>query len=345
MNSNTVTESAVRLPPGLWSHPLFLDGARFVDEPSPVMASAFDARIRRIRNMPSTSDDSCSAAVAGVDRVYDMARRWLDTMPCRGLDTCRELMHKIGRIRDGLAADLSEEMRIRMLAMLANRLPGELAPFVPSGAEAPDELRISLDVLGSMMLDHGLARNGAVGRRYRKRLYRAVDEALRFNATTDQVRVEPVLRWIRERFERERRTDRSYADVGCAIAQGAPATIAAARILRPGGLFGRIHGVDVVAPTRDFARTMLREHRVCLYGAEPCRRPLPRRYDAILLANVHRHLDRASQERLLAHLGVSLNDGGELFVNWRFEAGNSPCLSLKRVGDELRRAGERNLPT
>jgi len=344
MTPNPFIETSIQLPYGLLSHPLFRGGARFVDPPVPLIAAMLDVRIRRIRNMPSASDDSEDAARFGVDRVRRMALQWLDAKPCRELESCRELLQRISQIRDGLNTDILPDLLKRMMTMLARRLPPELVSYVPTGTEKIDAIRKSLDLLSLLLLDHGMSHDGAVGRRYLKKLYCAVDDALHFNATTDDIRGGPVLRWIRERLEVERRTDCSYVDVGCAMVQGAPATIRASRLLRPGRVCTQIHGADIVPPSREFAINMLREHRVCLYHAEPVRRPLPRGYDVILLANVHRHLDRKSQEQMLMNLGKSMNENGQLFVNWRFDSTNSPCICLKKQGDQLLLAEEGNFP-
>ena len=286
-----MSEGVVQISPELWEHPLFAGAAFFVESTVPLLAARMDARIRRIRNMPSASDDSEEAARFGVDRVCGMALQWLDDKPCRELEPCRELLQRIRQIRNVLNTGIAPDLLKRMVTMLARRLPPELVLYFPTGAEEPDVLRKSLDLLSLLLLDHGLSHDGAIGRRYLKRLYRAIDDALHFNATTDDIRAGPVLRWVRERLEAEQRTNCSYVDVGCAMVQGAPATILASRLLRPGRVCTRIHGVDIIPPSREFAIDMLREHRVCLYHAEPGRRPLPRDYDVILLSNVHRHLD------------------------------------------------------
>jgi hypothetical protein len=339
-----MSDGAVQIPPELWEGPLFAGSAFFVESTVPLTAALMDARIRRIRNMPSASDGSEEEACFGVDRVYRLGRQWLEAKPCRELEPCRELLQRIDRLRSTLNTGLSPDLLNRMVTMLAQQLPPELVRYVPTGVEEPDVLRKSLDLLRLLLLDHGMTRDGAVGRRYRKKLYCALDNALRFNSTTDDIRAGPVLRWIRERLEAEQRTNCSYVDVGCAMVQGAPATILASGLLRPGRLCTQIHGTDIIPPSREFAIRMLREHRVGLYQADPGRRPLPRGYDAILLANVHRHLDRGSQERLLMNLGKSMNENGQLFVNWRFDSANSPCICLKKQGDQLVLAAEGNFP-
>ena len=339
-----MSEGIVQISPELWERPLFTGSAFFVESTFPLRAARVDARIRRNRNMPSASDDSEEKARFGVDHVYRLARQWLEAKPCREMEPCRELLQRIDRLCSALNTDISADLLKRMVAILARRLPPELVSYVPTGAKEPDALRESLDLLSLLLLDHGLNYEGAMGRRYLKRLYRAVDNALHFNATTDDIRVGPVLRWVRERLEAEQKTDCSYVDVGCAMVQGAPATILASQLLRPGRVCARIHGVDIIPPSREFAIGMLREHRVCLYHAEPVRRPLPRRYDVILLANVHRHLDRESQKQLLMNLGKSMNEDGQLFVNWRFDRTNNPCLCLKKQGDRLLLVAEGNFP-
>ena len=44
------------------------------------------------------------------------------------------------------------------------------------------------------------------------------------------------------------------------------------------------------------------------------------------------------------NLGKSMNENGQLFVNWRFDGINSPCICLKKQGDRLLLAAEGNFP-
>jgi 2-polyprenyl-3-methyl-5-hydroxy-6-metoxy-1,4-benzoquinol methylase len=126
------------------------------------------------------------------------------------------------------------------------------------------------------------------------------------------------------------------------MVNGAPGVVLASEILREAGLFRDIHGIDIVTPGRELAATMARMHRIHLYSCNAVERSLPRGYDVILLANVHRHLNRPLQERMLSNLGASLTGEGRLFVNWRFSDGMSPTICLQRNGGRLTVVSESN---
>ena len=274
-----------------------------------------------------------------------MGRKWLETdLASIEFKPCRDMLARVERVRTALDSSGSSASLDRLIDMLARSVPENLKPFVPSASADPEEIRDGLDRLCHFLLDMAMAQDGALGRRYLRRVYRAVDGALQFNCTTDDVRIRPVLEWIRERLTAAGRTGCAYADVGCAAAAGAPGTVLAAERLKTDGLCCSVHGTDVFPPRRDQARQLLRDHGILLYAANPVLRPLPRRYDVILLANVHRHLDADSQGRMLRHLGASLENGGRLFINWRFDDQTSPCVCLERMGDRLVLAAEKNLP-
>jgi len=330
---------ALRLPDGLWEHPLFQSGSVFSEPATPLPVDQCDARLRRLRNMPSTADESRARIVEGAARLYEWGAQVLRQGPASDE---RELLERVGRLARGMVTGISRPLADRMLNQLALQMPLPLLAFLPSAADPQPEKAAALKTIEVLLLDRLLSANPQWRRRYLKRIYRVVDAGLTYNSTTDVTRVIPPLRWIRELLEREHTAGCAYVDVGCAVAAGAPAVAAAAQILRPGGLCSEIHGVDVVPPSRELARRMLRACGAALYGADPVRRPLPREYDVALLANVHRHLNRELQEKLLSNLGLSLTPGGLLIVNWRFDQDSSPALCLRRVGARLVIVGERN---
>ena len=127
-----MSEGAVQISPELWGRPLFAGGAFFVESTVPLLAARMDARIRRIRNMPSASDDSEEAARFGVDRVRSMAQQWLDAKPCREMEPCRELLQRIRRIRNALNTDISPDLLKRMMTMLARQVASRTG-FLCSG--------------------------------------------------------------------------------------------------------------------------------------------------------------------------------------------------------------------
>ncbi len=319
---------------------LFQESAVFVQPSAELVVAGIDARVRRMRNMPSCSDGSMAAVFAGMRAVQQAGTAWLEAAPPEG--DCRGMLARIQRACQAISAGISEESARRMIRHIARDIPPQFLLSLPMAGLSKEDTLHSLITLSSMLFEHSVSKDVRLRKRYLKRLYRVVDDALQFNSTTDTVRVRGVLNWIRDILEREGRTGCLYADIGCAMATGAPGVFLAERVLCRGGLCRRVHGVDVVAPAREFAREALSLHRIYLYVADPVRRPLTTRYDAILLANVHRHLDRRLQERMLENLGQSLADQGMLFVNWRFDDSRSPCLCLKRFGEEVRIVAENN---
>ena len=334
----------IRLPPELWEHALFRQPSHYLPATIPLAAAWMDHRIRMLRNMPSSSDDSAGAVLEGVGRVNQWSREWVNMLATEPAARLRDLLAKIERVCVSVGSGISPEFTRHMLSSIGSAVPENLKQYLPENETPSEKVIDRLQTLSFLLLDYFLSHDANLGKRYLKRVYRAVDRSLQFNATTDSIRIKPVLGWIRQLLVQEKRKGCSYADVGCAMACGAPGSLLAVEILRPGNVCTRIHGTDIVPPTREQAAEMRMKKHVLLYGSNIIERPLPRRYDVLLLANVHRHLDRLSQEKMLAHLGMSMNENGLLFINWRFDAQNSPCLCLCKKDAQLVLAGEKNLP-
>lgn len=334
----------IRLPPELWEHALFRQPSHYQPATIPLAAARMDHRIRMLRKMPSSSDESAGAVLEGVGRVNQWSREWVNMLATEPAARLRDLLTKIERVCVSVRTGVSPEFTRHMLSSIGSAVPENLKRYLPEDEMLPEKVIDRLQTLSFLLLDYFLSHDATLGKRYLKRVYCAVDRSLQFNATTDGVRIKPVLGWIRQLLVQEKRKGCSYVDVGCAMVNGAPGPLLAAELLRPGGVCARIHGTDIVPPAREQAVEMRMKKRVLLYGSNIVERPLPRRYDVVLLANVHRHLDRLSQEKMLTHLGMSMNESGLLFVNWRFDARNSPCLCLRKNGAQLALAGEKNLP-
>jgi|GEM_PF-6651585 len=282
--------------------------------------------------MPSSSDRTAEQAVEAADRVLSAGRGWMDNGRMRFPAPRRARLDAVERIGAMLRADsLPVEQRARLMRRLSEITDTPLPRPAPDAENQADAFNCAVKVA----TDEALRSDPLFSKRYFKRLYRALDSALEYNSTTDAIRNTRIIMGLRTILEAGHRRSCSFADVGCAMAAGAPGTIAAAKILREGGTCSMVHGVDITAPDRTWATRMLKEHGILFYGCDPARRRLPRAYDAILLANVHRHLDRDAQERLLSNLGISLEENGILAVNWRFDAHNSPCLCLRKKGPRL----------
>jgi len=252
------------------------------------------------------------------------------------------VLQRMERLRQMVGTGVSSHLRDRVLAGLSDLIPVSLRGYIPSSDDVPSDMLRRLGLLEVLLLDNVLASSRHFGRRYLKKVYRAVDRGLTFNSTTDLTRLKPVLAWMARLMTEQGRRGCSYVDVGCAMAGGAPGVRLAAEMLRAGGLCEDLHGVDVIPPDRLMARQVAREERILLYGSDLLRRPLPRRYDVILLANVHRHLTEPEQMLLLTHLFQSMENEGMLFVNWRFNDRSSPCLCLRREGEILTLVSEEN---
>ena len=334
----------LQIPRTLWEHPLFAASAAFKMENPWFTASRMDYQIRKIKRMPSCADQSNNAALAGVDHIMQLGRQWISRSPHPISSQCRHYLKRADQLASSLSGEsLSEALKIKMVT----RISGEIMAFTQVHAlanqdpGAAPEARLDEAIL--CLLDFTLHADPLLHPRYHKHLYRAIDNSLTFNATSDEHRNLNVLNWLRALLLTEPPRHLAYVDVGCSVLTGALNTLLASRILRPDAVCDVIHGTDIVPPPTGLASRMLNQHRIQLYLSDPVTRPLPRRYDAILLANVHRHLDHELQTKLLANLGESLNDQGLLMINWRFDDQNSPCVCLQRTGRELVIKAEKNV--
>ena len=293
--------------------------------------------------MPSTGDEAPVKALSGLEKIYERQRAklsaeqekslWFSAAPHVVLwNQLRLLMQHLRQHPGPDDARLLDRITPQLLR--EKLIP---APFRPDARLS--ELLEQLAAAELILLDRIARSAPSLQRNYLKQIHRIMANALSFNTTSDTVRIEPILRWIQTVVPPNPAA--AYADVGCSMDTGAQNTLLAAQLLRPHHC-GPLHGVDILPPAPELQRTMLRQHRILLYQADTLSRPLPRRYDLLLLANVHRHLAREDQEHLLAHLGESLVEGGHLFINWRFNAGQSPCLALRRYGHRLDLVAEHN---
>lgn len=339
-----MTSDSPELPQSLWDHPLFAKSA-FFTTPSPwFSASTLDYRIRKLRNMPSSSDESVDAALAGVEHVLFLTRQWLEKSAAPSSVTCRTHLKRAETIRKILQSNtVSRDMAGRMAQRVIQDIAGVThVQALVTNREFDKGPDTRLDAAISCLLDFAMLSDPALKPRYLKRLHRAIDAALEYNATSGGDRNRNVILWLRLMLEAEKRRGLSYVDVGCSVKTGATDTILAADILRPGGLCLEVHGTDIVPPQAGLVDRMFNRHRIRLYQADPVLRPLHRRYDAIMLANVHRHLDSELQRRLIGNLACSLEENGRLIVNWRFDAARSPCMCLQRHGRIVVKTAEIN---
>jgi hypothetical protein len=300
-----------------------------------------DFQIRKIKRMPSCADQSNHAALSKVDEVMQLGRQWIARSPHPLSAQCRHYLKRSEQLTTSLNGEsLSDTLKTKMV----ERVTDEIAAFTHIPIQAPTHATASsrLDEAILCLLDFTLRTDPLIRQRYMKHLYCAIDSSLTFNATSDEHRNLNVLNWLRLLLLTENRRNLAYADVGCSVMTGARNTVLAARILRPDSLCDAIHGTDIVSAPSGLATRLVNEHRILLYLADPVVRPLPRRYDAILLANVHRHLDSDLQKRLLENLGESLCENGLLLINWRFDEQTSPCICLQRVARQLIVKAEKN---
>lgn len=331
-------------PDRLWDMALFRDSARFGAPAAPLAVLQIEAGLRRIRRMPSAADETNSALIQAVDRVGELGEKWLGA---GALNTdpgqCGLLLSRIKRLESLVSRGFSSEAADAALAGIRHVLPPPLIDGLPVAGADGLEFKTGLDVLRLRVIDHFARESPGVRRRYLKAAHKAADNALAYNTTTDAPRQAPALLWIRQTLQAMGRRGCVYADVGCGAAGGAPALKLAAKILKPDGLCREIHGTDAPPISRVLAMEMLRGHGVKLYGSRPLSRPLPEKYDALLLANVNRHLTLELQKDLLTNLGLSLNANGLLFVCWRFKEGDTPGVCLERAGVAMRIAQEARL--
>lgn len=330
-----------------WQHPLFSQSACFRIATPWFTPARLDGRIRKLKNMPSCSDESTGHALAGVETVLRCGRRWLENSRSPVAETCREHLRCADRTRRALEKGIFGEVQ---LARKVDRVVAEITALTGivalaeehERAKAPD---VRLEAATRALLDFALLADPELRPRYLKRIHKTLDAALDYNATSDAQRNRNVLLWLRELIGASGRRWLAYADIGCAFQNGAVNAVLAARILRPDQFCREIHGTDIVAPPRELVGRLLDSERILLYRADPVRRPLARRYDVIMLANVHRHLDAELQRKLMANLALSLNENGWLLVNWRFDAANSPAVCLQLRGTTLQVAHEINTAT
>ncbi len=332
-------------PDRFWDHPVFHQPAHFPDGQFTISAQRIDAAIRRAKNMPSTCDQAAPEALERLNRLYEQGRDWLrhDRHPTGRHG--HQLLRRLARVRQVLSRDAADRMAQRMAQRCLREL--DETPAVAAwrrGLPLDLEPVTVLERAEVVLTDALLCAHPRFRRSYFKKIYVNLAQALQYNATADTGRVEPLLRWIRAILEQEPLRNADYADVGCSMATGARSTLSAVDILRPGRLVRRVHGIDVTPPDRTLAHALAREQHVLLYAADSVAHPLPRCYDVILLANVHRHLTPASQRAMLNNLARSLNRRGRLFVNWRFSATSSPCLYLRKQAGRMELVKERNLP-
>ncbi len=325
------------LPESLWENPLFTSSA-FFNMPNPwFTASRLDYRIRQLRNMPSCSDDSVETALAGVEHVMSLGRKWIDESQAATAPMCREHLRRAEQL---LRRIDSNAISCNLASRMGEHIISEIAAFTqiqrrPEAEEQACDLQSRLKTAISCLMDYAMLSDSSLKPRYLKRLYRTLDSALEYNATSDEYRNRNVFLWLRQILETGNKRQLSYVDVGCSIKTGARNTILASEFLRPDNLCREIHGTDIVTPPEILVKWMFHKHRIHLYQADPVRHPLSRNYDAILLANVHRHLDSNRQHQLLRNLCASLTEDGLLVINWHFDAANSPCLYLQRHGNTV----------
>lgn len=333
---------ATDVPPEVWRHPLFAGCAEYVPVTQDLAIALCDAGLRRVRRMPSTADYSRLALLDAVQAQQRKALQWLDGIQDPSAIALKGLLNHLERLTGTQSNGLSDEMYQRAVTRLAESLPAQARAVLPEFPAAREDIRATLGLIRILIVDRFFRESAAWRNRYLKSAYRYADRALRYNTTTDLARMRPVLAWIRQVLTGQSRSRASYADVGCAVAEGAPAVVLAAETLRRGGLVETVHGTDIVVASRELVAHMRGEYHINLYSSNPVCRPLPMRYDVILLANVHRHLVQADQETLLRHLAASLNTQGLLFINWRFNDRESPCLCLQKNAGHIEVLAEYN---
>jgi hypothetical protein len=337
-----IEKTQIEIPEAVWQHVLFRDKAGYVAPQSALSLAEYDYRYRRLRHMPSTADGCSEQMIRGFRELHQsIYKRWeasSNTTPGE-----RQVPEQIARVLAlGQRGGSSEMLRLAA-GRLKRSLPEAYQAYVRNGDSPPAEILASLQLLEVVWLDAMFRRHPVFRKPYLKKLYRLIDEGMQFNATTDGVRMRPILDWVVTQASTAGITPKRYVDVGCAMAAGAPNVRLAAERLRGEWPELDIHGMDIVAPEKAFSRRMLAQHRIKLYNGDVVQRPLPVCYDVIVLANVHRHLDHDAQQQALQHLAQSLNEQGLLFINWRFNDRESPTLCLQRSGDALRICDEGNV--
>lgn len=333
------------LPDLPWDQVLFKAPPSYGRPRHNLTAEWVDLRLRQIRRMPSTGDNAEKEALEGLGQLYHAQRTALlrrqETSIWFAANPSVFLWNQVRRLIDRLQ-DKPGRVEAHMLDRLAPTLVHEgLLPALPHADARLSDLIDLLNAAELILLDRIARTTSGLKRPYLKRMVRIMTAALNYNVTADTTRIEPVLTWIKTILPRYPLSSAAYADVGCSFATGAKNTILAAHQLRPE--YARaIHGVDILPPDTVLQRNLLSRHRILLYQADPLHHPLPRTYQAILLANVHRHLTRDDQQALFTHLGSSLIDGGHLFINWRFDQSQSPCICLQRQNRRMELLAEHN---
>lgn len=112
---------------------------------------------------------------------------------------------------------------------------------------------------------------------------------------------------------------KSFADVGCALAQGAPGTVASQKVLRPGTL---VQGVDIYPYNPEYGKApfvpLLHNISRAPLSARFTGKIFPKnartlpRFDVIRFANVASHMTPDEVRASLRNLHASLNEGGFL---------------------------------
>ncbi len=321
------------IPENLWSHQLFQNSAEFQPPATPLTIARIEERLRRIRRMPSASDLAVSKIYTGIQDLAVWATNLLENLPA---NPTLEKYHTLQtRIQQILTLTPDDPRRPTLLRALKRLAPTVCMDFLPLPDSEPAAFNEALRFCEFLALDHYLSILPAIQRRYLRRVYRIAEAALQYNTTTDAPRMLPVLAWVQHLLKSDNARGLSYVDVGCAFNGGAPALPIAARILRADNLCRLIHGTDITPPPLTLQSDLWREQRIGIYQTDPLARPLPRCYDIIMLANVHRHLTRDMQQDLLTHLAASLNNNGRLFVTWRFDRQNNPCICLTLQNSRL----------
>lgn len=318
------------VPDELLRQPLFDDCAQFTPPAVPLAPAVIESRLRRIRNMPSSGDNTPAAILESLSDISDWLDKLLITSRLQHANSPEAIaLRTLDRLKKTLAAGLKKERHQQLIDQAMAQLPAEYRNFMPEGDMSLNERIQNIAFIMLLLKDRMARESSVVAKPYLKRLYKIIDASLGFNVTTDVERLKPVLRWIKSTLETGGVKGCVYLDIGCAVPAGAPGVKYAAEVLRASGLCSEIHGVDVVRPSKTFTERMLRERKIFIYQCNLTRKPAPRKYDVALLANVHRHLDRRLQICLLENIAESMNASGRLFINWRFDDKNSPGVCLK----------------
>lgn len=331
------------IPDKLWDTPLFSGSAEFIPPSAPLAIAETESRLRRIKNMPSTGDATPQAIFKGMNETSAwMDKHLMENLLRNNNSPDAKGFRAVERAKKTLAAGLQLDRHAAIAAKAFRQIPQDTQKFITQNHGSLEETLHEIS-FALLLLKDKMAKESAFSRkRYLKKVYKILDTSMTFNSTTDIQRLKPVIAWIKSILEAGRQENLAYLDVGCAVSAGAPGVIYAASLLRQNMLCSEIHGVDVMPPDREFARDTLHKHRVFLYKCNMTITPAPRKYDAILLANMHRHLTREMQQHLLVNLAKSIKAAGRIFINWRFDDKTSPGICLKLVSGRLEIEAEKN---